>query len=106
MPGPWRRKPRRRIMKIEGTFQSQPRCQAPGDGDEGMSEDRTNSSFNLNRDARPLATKCPTIIRVRTSRFQSQPRCQAPGDPLPTVKVRETHLSFTLNRDARPLATP
>src|SRR5207247_5926674 len=37
-------------------------------------------SFNLNRDARPLATLSALGHAPTNAKFQSQPRCQAPGD--------------------------
>src|SRR6266487_1491402 len=104
MPGPWRPvfgewSPHHLTM-----FQSQPRCQAPGDCG-GMKE------------------------KDKRSTFQSQPRCQAPGDynlphrqgqPQPVSistempgpwrrsvlqLIQMLFLGFNLNRDARPLAT-
>src|SRR5881396_3298475 len=36
--------------------------------------------FNLNRDARPLATNLSMWRYSIRLKFQSQPRCQAPGD--------------------------
>src|SRR6266496_3393537 len=109
-------------------FQSQPRCQAPGDSSIRSlptlfaavsistempgpwrlgyysSHMASFTGFNLNRDARPLATNTKVLLRShlqcfnlnRDARplatsptshcyiigitFQSQPRCQAPGD--------------------------
>src|SRR5438046_1328257 len=86
-------------------------------------------SFNLNRDARPLATAFFAKGKSQVSWFQSQPRCQAPGDKFPNrsietemlvsistempgpwrlrylQRVHHARLRFNLNRDARPLAT-
>ncbi len=62
-------------------FQSQPRCQAPGDLSERKRIVRRYGSFNLNRDARPLATEYPQSMNISSS------------------------FRFNLNRDARPLAT-
>src|SRR6266536_1803265 len=104
MPGPWRRIDRCFSIDKPYLFQSQPRCPAPGDDITlcmktfslhvsistempGPWRPRVPSppsvrfvSFNLNRDARPLATcrYCPRHPAL--SMFQSQPRCQAPGD--------------------------
>src|SRR6266699_3350120 len=62
------------------TFQSQTRCQAPGDAGILLVVSAIECHFNLRRDARPLATAM--IYRTRTAPhiFQSQTRCQAPGD--------------------------
>ncbi len=61
--------------------------------------------FNLNRDARPLATSVLRTIDTSSFTFQSQPRCQAPGDSVSERQRRVDFASFNLNRDARPLAT-
>src|SRR6266536_3221351 len=62
-------------------FQSQPRCQAPGDLIVELGSGIDASCFNLNRDARPLATLKPVPFHATAYKlFQSQPRCQAPGD--------------------------
>ena len=87
--------------------------------------------FNLNRDARPLATQHYSVYSsLSIMKFQSQPRCQAPGDdellrcmfancivsistemPGPWRRCNDVLVSsggctsFNLNRDARPLAT-
>src|SRR6266487_5051591 len=86
-------------------------------------------SFNLNRDARPLATPLSISGKSMLKLFQSQPRCQAPGDKYYgawLIKILRVSIStempgpwrpsvrgsshpmlvcFNLNRDARPLAT-
>src|SRR6266516_8141349 len=59
-------------------FQSQPRCQAPGDTKKWNLGLMSNMGFNLNRDARPLATCAGIKWKHYTDEFQSQPRCQAP----------------------------
>src|SRR6266496_976732 len=61
--------------------------------------------FNLNRDARPLATQDSMSRRPENSMFQSQPRCQAPGDLSDSSGNPVAFVGFNLNRDARPLAT-
>ena len=106
MPGPWRLLVTQARANVLVRFQSQPRCQAPGDDSGALSWiaqsvpvsistempgpwRRTKSdstlarllSFNLNRDARPLAT-------------QMMSQCHHAG-----------YRGFNLNRDARPLAT-
>ncbi len=104
MPGPWRRRQRKR-------------------------EGNSHASFNLNRDARPLATQALRYCEGHDDLFQSQPRCQAPGDgfflcllplffcvsistempgpwrPVSPGIAYTKFISFNLNRDARPLAT-
>src|SRR6266699_1292391 len=56
MPGPWRPYAiLQRHSKIGG-FQSQTRCQAPGDVYLHTSRRESEHNFNLRRDARPLAT--------------------------------------------------
>src|SRR6266487_75435 len=110
-------------------FQSQPRCQAPGDEYKGFvtvafavfqSQPRCQAPGDLpyltllyHRDNVSISTEMPgpwrqySVIRLRMMAylFQSQPRCQAPGD---MGHLRGDLLilgSFNLNRDARPLAT-
>src|SRR6266487_6665159 len=51
--------------------------------------------FNLNRDARPLATKSFGSYGALFCAFQSQPRCQAPGDPSPPSDCLQYHYSGT-----------
>src|SRR6266496_824434 len=80
MPGPWRPKNKQSEHKARSKFQSQPRCQAPGDSP-------------------------PIGGTNQDTMFQSQPRCQAPGDIKPCAIVRGMMICFNLNRDARPLAT-
>src|SRR5207247_1909053 len=87
MPGPWRRSLLTGQSKLCPAFQSQPRCQAPGDpmvasatarnevfqsqprcqapGDYDASHQRqvVFENFNLNRDARPLATDLYSVIK-------------------------------------------
>src|SRR6266496_3350008 len=80
MPGPWRR-----------TYQCTSHCKSWSfnlnrDARPLATEEfilimfPTMKCFNLNRDARPLATGPTTFIRRSNVSFQSQPRCQAPGD--------------------------
>ena len=66
MPGPWRQCIRWRGIHMAGEFQSQPRCQAPGD-----------------------IELCHGIALIG-SLFQSQPRCQAPGDS--PAYLRDLHV--------------
>src|SRR6266487_1459186 len=80
MPGPWRHLMDRGLLIVLEEFQSQPRCQAPGDEKWAKRYAHSMCSFNLNRDARPLATMLWNISVGHTVVFQSQPRCQAPGD--------------------------
>src|SRR5947208_2998630 len=128
MPGPWRRlcciaherlaiyfnlrrdaRPlathcRTSLISANSGFQSQTRCQTPGDNEQQLSDmisiiafnlrrkprplptwDATPSpastmTFNLRRDARPLATSCTMDLQLAYAHFQSQTRCQAPGD--------------------------
>src|SRR5207247_204945 len=49
-------------LSMSSRFQSQPRCQAPGDLKLICCMATTPTSFNLNRDARPLATVLPALI--------------------------------------------
>src|SRR5256885_249055 len=80
MPGPWRRENLPEdSFKISG-FQSQTRCQAPGDPAIRGLLSRAQLHFNLRRDARPLATPIAVCLPCLTAKFQSQTRCQAPGD--------------------------
>src|SRR2546429_1880075 len=102
MPGPWRLL----FLKIVGIanveFQSQKRCQAPGDWREdgyhkfwefiSISDEMPGpwrrymfflaiappDNFNLRRDARPLATEPLAVFTGFKDAFQSQTRCQAP----------------------------
>src|SRR6266699_3258574 len=107
MPGPWRRNGTSHLIGRSLIFQSQTRCQAPGDsatirldfsGDSISISDempgpwrrssRLSSScarfyFNLRRDARPLATGSLAIAQVKVWLFQSQTRCQALGSLSP-----------------------
>src|SRR6266513_1750704 len=85
-------------------FQSQTRCQAPGDSPSpfalkislfiSISDEMPgpwrlpaheywmciDRNFNLRRDARPLATSGRLQLVDAYHEFQSQTRCQAPGD--------------------------
>src|SRR6266516_5251629 len=74
MPGPWRRQ----TTETNGT----PR-----------------EDFNLNRDARPLATANEQGRPRAQGTFQSQPRCQAPGDANTTPVPDILFDGFNLNRD-------
>ena len=80
MPGPWRRAMLVTGHRCYGMFQSQARCQAPGDCMTCNSQAQSAVGFNLKRDARPLATQ--SILRMAVA-------C----------------ICFNLKRDARPLAT-
>ncbi len=128
MPGPWR------LWWDEGkgqTFYVSISTEMPGPWRlQSASSTRTaTTSFNLNRDARPLATILDLAQGAAVFEFQSQPRCQAPGDiariyrwycvryvsistemPGPWRRsalqlIQMLFLGFNLNRDARPLAT-
>src|SRR2546428_11337813 len=85
--------------------------------------------FNLNRDARPLATFYSVLVGNLGHVFQSQPRCQAPGDvydvcfrePASSISISTempgpwrrakaaisapSVILFNLNRDPSPFAT-
>src|SRR6266496_2271708 len=154
MPGPWRL---HHTLVAKGDyrlFQSQPRCQAPGDTPWKpvstpityvsistempgpwrltalLPEHRFFQGFNLNRDARPLATNMisqqfgfflvvsistempgPWRQLIHTPGSQASPvsiSTEMPGPWRRRAHTRRAHLhtSFNLNRDARPLATP
>jgi len=80
MPGPWRRVTLPFHPLRYSPFQSQTRCQAPGDISFARSVAALKCYFNLRRDARPLATGIWVSCHEYHEEFQSQTRCQAPGD--------------------------
>src|SRR2546425_12564029 len=53
-----------------------------------------DESFNLNRDARPLATPMAVRSTMSDMMFQSQPRCQAPGDVAGTTLDALSRIPF------------
>src|SRR5437588_591158 len=57
MPGPWRLSLYVMPLASHGKFQSQTRCQAPGDVPMWFIMMNREGNFNLRRDARPLATR-------------------------------------------------
>ncbi len=71
MPGPWRQVLRRMA-------------------------DQDFAGFNLNRDARPLATFSARVFPSNACVFQSQPRCQAPGDSYGPRMALEAVLCYCL----------
>ncbi len=85
-------------------FQSQPRCQAPGDQRGG---ECSTKEFLFQSQPRCQAPGDLVLFfrRMTIPLFQSQPRCQAPGDPGARALPVTTSICFNLNRDARPLAT-
>src|SRR5437762_1528527 len=129
MPGPWRPSEAVALENVPYKFQSQTRCQAPGDSmclmyrsierivsisDEMPGPWRPAkwqsllaacTRFNLRRDARPLATRSRMSAFIVGGLFQSQTRCQAPGDANDPTLPRTSNARFNLRRDARPRAT-
>jgi len=105
MPGPWRRPMLLPVRRSHGRFQSQTRCQAPGDAQRCSCGRRRWLYFNLRRDARPLATLALRADLLSPMLFQSQTRCQAPGDDIDSDEYKQWWGNFNLRRDARPLAT-
>src|SRR2546425_924847 len=65
MPGPWRPRPATVRVAQNSKFQSQPRCQAPGDSYTAVVMSESCDFFNLTRNAKPLATP----LRFFHSRF-------------------------------------
>ncbi len=62
-------------------------------------------SFNLRREANPLATRVTQVYTALTCLFQSQARSQSPGDSPPRDRYRADNQCFNLRREANPLAT-
>src|SRR5206468_1934062 len=86
----------KRVKGYLPMFQSQARCQAPGDRHRSTEKARGASSFNLRRDARPLATLCEVHRALIFRVFQSQARCQAPGD-LTWLELLLVHLEVSIS---------
>ncbi len=152
-PIPWRPDVVRGCPTKVYVFQSQARSQSPGDeadvyivlatdavsisGEKPIPWRRGHSSpplvlqcsFNLRREANPLATRMLIVRHARAGLFQSQARSQSPGDPTQSRPVsrhdrvsisgekpipwrrassaageQDPH-SFNLRREANPLAT-
>ncbi len=64
-----------------------------------------NLSFNLRREANPLATTDTASPRADAAEFQSQARSQSPGDWLCRTSGQSQFQRFNLRREANPLAT-
>ena len=62
-------------------------------------------SFNLKREASPLATCRVFSHNGKHRRFQSQARSQSPSDGTQARRQPNLLLSFNLKREASPLAT-
>src|SRR6266487_2820804 len=110
------------------SFQSQPRCQAPGDTITFLYKSNV-CWFQSQPRCQAPGDEYKGFVTVAFAVFQSQPRCQAPGDlPYLTLLYHRDNVSistempgpwrlhsgircptyqrsFNLNRDARPLAT-
>ena len=85
-------------------FQSQPRSRSISDLPNARDERNQCSSFNLNREAAPLAT--PEVLWGSRDRLSFNLNREAA--PLATrlaYALRRSVLCFNLNREAAPLAT-
>src|SRR6266704_3469653 len=85
-------------------FQSQPRCQAPGDLAILLVGQAVTLGFNLNRDARPLATYCWSEGEL-SKNVSISTEMPGPWRQAATLVCGVAPHCFNLNRDARPLAT-
>jgi len=61
--------------------------------------------FNLNRDARPLATVAQEVQSAAVSQVSISTEMPGPWRRAYTGSVDTLAMGFNLNRDARPLAT-
>src|SRR6266567_3348142 len=87
-PGPWRRLSLTQQPDGDTIFQSQTRCQAPGDAE--IKSCCLDSLIISISDEMPGPWRPRTRISVRglSRKFQSQTRCQAPGDVVGTRNTR------------------
>ena len=85
-------------------FQSQTRCQPPGDHHKAVVS-AGNLSFNLRRDASPLAT---SVVKSDGQSAHLSFNLRRDASPLTTLLIRyaeQVELGFNLRRDASPLTT-
>src|SRR6266516_4535422 len=89
MPGPWRHE--NAVLYMHSVQNVSISTEMPGPWRPGPSPMHRQICwcFNLNRDARPLATEKKIVQHWETHKFQSQPRCQAPGDEEKNKSERE-----------------
>src|SRR6266568_3163813 len=91
MPAPWRPGVNGEWGFVLWKFQSQARCQPRGDLQMQGLQVLEMISFNLKRDASPVATSERGVHCVRTDWFQSQARCQPRGDYKNTLDECQLH---------------
>src|SRR6266566_756656 len=90
MPGPWRRGTALPSTDTIAIFQSQTRCQAPGDAT--ITACRTSPCMISISDEMPgpWRQECVSCQDYVSCLFQSQTRCQAPGDTdMPRLPCKE-----------------
>src|SRR5260221_233530 len=88
-------------------FQSQTRCASPGNALIPLHKTRHYQSFNLRREANPLATTGQAHITHLDELFQSQTRSQSTGDmKIPMSLSPISHYSGTFKQGHFPWKFP
>src|SRR5436309_2804711 len=94
-----------RRQASHGKFQSQTRCQAPGDQELALYPLKHIEGFNLRRDARPLATGLLFCFGLKEFFVSISDEMPGPWRLGVDRASRALVAGFNLRRDARPLAT-